>query len=41
VLGGFAAAGIRPRILDRMADRGLEIPLELVQTFPTWVHRPQ
>jgi pilus assembly protein CpaF len=41
VLGGFAAAGIRPRILDRMADRGLEIPLELAQTFPTWVQRPK
>src|SRR5947209_16042892 len=41
VVGGFAPAGIRRRILDRMADRGLEIRLELVQTLPTWVQRPQ
>ncbi len=34
VLGGFATASIRPRILDRLADRGLEIPLELARIFP-------
>ncbi len=39
VLGGFATATIRPRILDRLADRGLEIPLELARIFPTPVQR--
>src|SRR5712692_334224 len=39
VLGGFATATTRPRILDRLADRGLEIPLELARIFPTPVQR--
>jgi pilus assembly protein CpaF len=39
VLGGFATASIRPRILDRLADRGLEIPLELARIFPAIPNR--
>jgi pilus assembly protein CpaF len=34
VLGGFATASIRPRILEHLRDRGLEIPLELTRIFP-------
>src|SRR6266436_8979534 len=33
VLGGFAAAMIRPRILDRLTDRGLELPSEIARMF--------
>jgi Flp pilus assembly CpaF family ATPase len=38
VLGGFAPASLRPRILDRLADRGLEIPLELARIFPAAIN---
>jgi len=41
VLGGFATASLRPRILDRLADRGLEIPLELARIFPASAQRAQ
>src|SRR5712692_7417441 len=41
VLGGFAPASIRPRILDRLADRGLETPLELARIFPQATRQPQ
>jgi pilus assembly protein CpaF len=41
VLGGFATASIRPRILDRLADHGLEIPLELARVFPAAVQQAQ
>jgi pilus assembly protein CpaF len=41
VLGGFAPASIRPRILDRLADRGLETPLELARIFPQANRQPQ
>jgi pilus assembly protein CpaF len=41
VLGGFAPAGLRPRILDRLADRGLEIPLELARAFPAAIQPGQ
>ena len=34
VLGGFAPANLRPRILDRLADLGLEVPVELARVFP-------
>jgi pilus assembly protein CpaF len=40
VLGGFAPASIRPRILDRLADRGLETPLELARIFPQTTQQP-
>ncbi len=41
VLGGFAPASLRPRILDRLADRGLETPLELARIFPVTTQQPQ
>src|SRR5467141_592011 len=41
VVGGFAPASIRPRIMDRLADRGLEIPLELARIFPATTQQPQ
>jgi len=41
VLGGFAPASIRPRILDRLADRGLETPLELARIFPQATRQSQ
>ena len=41
VLGGFAPASIRPRILDRLADRGLETPLELARIFPQATRQTQ
>lgn len=41
VLGGFAPAGIRPRILDRLADRGMEAPPELARIFPQVTQQPQ
>ena len=39
VLGGFGAASLRPRILDRLTDLGLEMPTELVRIFPTAIDR--
>ena len=41
VVGGFAPASIRPRIMDRLTDRGLEIPLELARIFPPTTQQPQ
>ncbi len=39
VLGGFATASIRPRILDRLTDVGLEIPSEIGRIFPAPIQR--
>ena len=33
VVGRFTAAGIRPRMLDRLAERGLEMPAEIRPLF--------
>jgi pilus assembly protein CpaF len=33
VIGRFTAAGLRPRILDRLEDRGLEMPSEIRPLF--------
>ena len=41
VVGGFAPASIRPRIMDRLTDRGLQIPLELARIFPATTQQPQ
>jgi pilus assembly protein CpaF len=41
VLGGFAPASLRPRILDRLTDLGLEMPPELARLFPASIDRPQ
>src|SRR3989442_3080228 len=41
VVGGFAPASIRPRIMDRLADRGLEIPPELARIFPAATQQSQ
>jgi pilus assembly protein CpaF len=41
VLGGFGAASLRPRILDRLTDLGLEMPPELARIFPAHNDRPQ
>jgi pilus assembly protein CpaF len=41
VLGGFAPASLRPRILDRLTDLGLEMPPELARIFPASIDRPQ
>jgi len=41
VLGGFAPASLRPRILDRLSDLGLEMPPELARIFPASIDRPQ
>ena len=38
VLGRFAPSGIRPRTLERLEDRGLEMPPELEALFPNPVH---
>jgi pilus assembly protein CpaF len=40
VLGGFAPASLRPRILDRLADLALEMPPELARIFPSQMDRP-
>ena len=37
VLGGFAAASLRPRILDRLTDLGLEMPPEIARVFPAQI----
>jgi pilus assembly protein CpaF len=34
VIGRFAAAGIRPRVLDRLEDLGLQMPAEILPLFP-------
>src|SRR5438876_7431232 len=34
VLGGFGAATLRPRLLDRLTDLGLDMPPELARIFP-------
>jgi pilus assembly protein CpaF len=39
VLGGFAPASLRPRILDRLTDLGLEMPPELARIFPATIDR--
>jgi pilus assembly protein CpaF len=39
VLGGFASATLRPRILDRLAGLGLEIPAEIARVFPAPIQR--
>jgi pilus assembly protein CpaF len=41
VLGGFGAASLRPRILDRLTDLGLEMPPELARIFPAHIERVQ
>ena len=41
VLGGFAPASLRPRILDRLANLGLDMPPELARIFPASIDRPQ
>ena len=41
VLGGFAAASLRPRILDRLTDLGLEMPPEIARVFPAQIDRVQ
>jgi pilus assembly protein CpaF len=41
VLGGFAPASLRPRILDRLTDLGLEMPPELSRIFPAPIDRSQ
>jgi len=41
VLGGFGAASLRPRILDRLTDLGLEMPPELARIFPAHMERLQ
>jgi pilus assembly protein CpaF len=41
VLGGFATATLRPRILDRLAGLGLDIPPEIARIFPTPMQRAQ
>ena len=41
VLGGFAAASLRPRILDRLTDLGLEMPPEIARVFPAQIDRAQ
>ncbi len=41
VLGGFGAASLRPRILDRLTDLGLEMPPELARIFPAHIERLQ
>jgi pilus assembly protein CpaF len=41
VLGGFAPASLRPRILDRLAYLGLEMPPELARIFPASIDRQQ
>ena len=33
VVGRFSAAGIRPRVLDRLEERGLEMPAEIRPLF--------
>jgi len=33
VIGRFTAAGIRPRLLDQLEERGLEIPREIAPLF--------
>jgi pilus assembly protein CpaF len=41
VLGGFATATLRPRILDRLAGLGLDIPPEIARIFPAPIQRAQ
>jgi pilus assembly protein CpaF len=41
VLGGFAAASIRPRILDRLINLGFEMPPEIARVFPPPIQRAQ
>jgi pilus assembly protein CpaF len=41
VLGGFAAATIRPRILDRLISLGFEMPPEIARVFPAPIQRAQ
>ena len=40
VIGRFAPSGIRPRTLERLQDRGLEMPRELAVIFPEAVYQP-
>jgi pilus assembly protein CpaF len=41
VLGGFAAATLRPRILDRLISLGLGMPPEIARVFPAPIQRAQ
>jgi pilus assembly protein CpaF len=40
VVGRFATNGIRPRILDRLEELGMETPLEIRPLFPEQVRTP-
>jgi pilus assembly protein CpaF len=41
VVGRFSPSGVRPRILDRLEDFGLEIPHEIQRLFPDSIRRVQ
>ena len=41
VLGGFATASLRPRILDRLIGLGLEMPPEIARVFSASIQRAQ
>jgi pilus assembly protein CpaF len=41
VIGRFAPSGIRPRLLDRLRDLGLEVPSEIEPLFPDPMRRGQ
>ena len=41
VIGRFVSTGIRPRVLDRLDDLGLEMPAEIVSLFHEAAHSLQ
>ena len=41
VVGRFTASGVRPRVLDRLEDLGLEMPTEMQSLFYESVHAAQ
>jgi pilus assembly protein CpaF len=41
VIGRFSPTGIRPRILERLEELGLETPPEIELLFPDFVHSAQ
>ncbi|TME21006.1 MAG: CpaF family protein [Chloroflexi bacterium] len=41
VIGRFVSTGIRPRVLDRLDDLGLEMPAEIVSLFHEAAHSAQ
>jgi pilus assembly protein CpaF len=41
VIGRFASTGIRPRILERLDELGLEMPPEIELLFPEFIHSAQ